>query len=489
MSQPAPISTGVAVAAATAGGLCLGASLPPIGWWPLSLAGWALIDLILANATGWARFWRMSLASLMWIGTSILWMWDLIGPAYIVVTVAYATWYGAAAVAATGRWQRRFALPAAVVLTEFVRWSWPFGGVPLANVALSQIDAPWAPMLRVVGPFGLVAAAVIMGQLGAQLIEWRSVGLRIWALAPAGLVAALAVGGTLHPRATVIEEIDVALVQGGGPQNTRATASETPIVLGRHLEASKSIVGPVDLVVWPENVVNPAVGLSYAEAESRVGALAAELNAPVSAGWFHRTDDGTANVNYQAITLPDGSRGDRYDKVRVVPFGEYVPLRSFIESGPLAPMAADAPLRDVVPGDEPAVLDTPVGLVGTLISWEGFFDTRARSAVNAGAVLLTNPTNGSSYWLDQVHTQQVASNRMWALAYDRWNLQVGPTGLSAVIDPDGRVEQRTDLRERAVLQATVELREGRTVASRVGPWPMLVAAGLSLLGVWVLKPR
>ncbi|MFV0525210.1 MAG: nitrilase-related carbon-nitrogen hydrolase, partial [Acidimicrobiales bacterium] len=91
-----------------------------------------------------------------------------------------------------------------------------------------------------------------------------------------------------------------------------------------------------------------------------------------------------------------------------------------------------------------------------------------------GAELLINPSNAASYWLTQVQTQQVASNRLRAIENDRWTLQLTPTGLSAVIDPDGRVEQRTDVGEQAVLVDTVEMRSGETIATRLGPWPLAV---------------
>jgi apolipoprotein N-acyltransferase len=108
------------------------------------------------------------------------------------------------------------------------------------------------------------------------------------------------------------------------------------------------------------------------------------------------------------------------------------------------------------------------------ISWEGFFEHRARHAVREGAELLINPTNGASYWLTQVQSQQVASNRLRALENDRWVLQVAPTGYSAIVDPNGRVVERTGISERAVLVDTVEMRRGRTLASRVGWWPVVV---------------
>jgi apolipoprotein N-acyltransferase len=462
-------------------GLCLAASVPPWGWWPLAFAGIALLDRLIADRPWPSRFRRTGLAAAFWLYPATLWMLDLTAPGYLVAGAFYAAFFGLAAAATPPGPARRLVLPGALALAEAARWSWPFGGVPLAHLALGQVDTPLALSARVAGPLLVVVLVVVAGQAlsAATTREWRP--------ALAGLVAVvLFVGaGALHPRATVVDEVDVALVQGGGPQRTRASSDQEPVVLARHLEASSTIApGSVDLVIWPENVVNPGRFLERADAFDRLTELAARLEAPVLAGWFLPVSD-TETVNYQSIITPDGDETDRYDKVRIVPFGEYVPLRGFITR-----LAPDAPLprRDLRVGSEEPVLDTPVGPVGVSISWEGFFEHRARRAVRGGAELLTNPTNGSSYWLTQVQTQQVASNQLRALETDRWVLQVAPTGLSAVVDPGGNVVQRTGIGERAVLVDTVEMRRGSTLASRVGWWPVVlygigavaVAGGLRL---------
>jgi apolipoprotein N-acyltransferase len=143
----------------------------------------------------------------------------------------------------------------------------------------------------------------------------------------------------------------------------------------------------------------------------------------------------------------------------------------------------------VRPGTEPAVLDTPFGRVGVSISWEIFFDHRSRDAIGNGGQILLNPTNGASYWLTIVQTQQVASSRLRALETGRYVLQAAPTGFSAVIAPDGTVRQRTRISEQKVLYDTVELRDGLTIATRVGAWPMLVIALLCLVGAQLLARR
>jgi len=138
--------------------------------------------------------------------------------------------------------------------------------------------------------------------------------------------------------------------------------------------------------------------------------------------------------------------------------------------------SGDLPSRDLLPGAGPAVLDTSVGRLGVSISWEVFFEHRTRDAARDGAQVLLNPTNGASYWLTIVQSQQIASSRLRALETGRWLLQAAPTGFSAVIDAQGRVLERSGVSEQAVLHATVELREGDTWATRFGPWPLLAMA-------------
>jgi len=297
-----------------------------------------------------------------------------------------------------------------------------------------------------------------------------------WAGALAGVFVLTAVLAPLGPDGEAIGTIDVALVQGGGPQRTRAADTDERDVFERHLEASELIEGPVDLVLWPENVINVEDPVTENREGGELSELARSLDAPLVVGAVEGDGDGFHNA--ALLIEADGSFTDRFEKVRRVPFGEFVPLRGLLE-----PFAGDAlPARDAVPGDGPAVLDTPVGPMGVVISWEVFFAPRARDAISNGGEVLLNPTNGSSYWLTIVQSQQIASSRLRALETGRWVLQASPTGFSAVVDPVGNVLQRTGVSERKVLQATVERRSGQTIATRVGDWPMFIVA-LALVAV------
>jgi len=207
------------------------------------------------------------------------------------------------------------------------------------------------------------------------------------------------------------------------------------------------------------------------EAVADTAAIARSQNAVLIPGWFHSAGEVSPGntVNYSTAITPEGETVSRYDKVRIVPFGEFVPLRGLIER-----FSSDVPNRDVLQGTGPAVLESPAATLGISISWEIFFENRGRAAILDGGEILVNPTNGSSYWLTILQSQQVASSQLRAQETGRWVLQAAPTGFSAIVNPDGTVLDRTGVSEQRVMYATIERREGLTLTTRFGPAPWLI---------------
>ena len=468
-------------------GLLVAAGLPPWGWWPLTLVGLALWYHLIDVDSGRTRFVRSLGVGAFWAFPSTLWMFNLtpagwpVAAGLFTLLVAGAGW-----LTPSGGPRRPVLFAAAVTLAELVRWHVPFGGVPIATLAMAAVATPWAIGARFLGsPFLVFATAFIAaGSRDAWMqrrLPWSPIG---------ALCATVALGYLGGLSVDTIRTIDVVAVQGGGPQNTRADTCENRRVFERHVTATELIDADqnVDLILWPEDVVHPVDDairtpnrcdqplLRRDEALAELQRLAIEKDAVIISGWFEPSADGSANENYSLVIEPDGDIGDRYDKVRLVPFGEFVPLRSFLEN-----FSDELPGRDVRSGTEPAVLDTDFGRLGVSISWEIFFDYRARDAMNNGGRLLLNPTNGSSYWLTIVQGQQIASSRLRAIETDRWVVQAAPTGFSAIVGNDGTVHQRTGVSEQAILRQAVPLRTGRTLATIVGPWPMLLLS-LALVG-------
>jgi apolipoprotein N-acyltransferase len=471
---------------ALVGGLCLAASVPPWGWWPLAFVGVAIWDRLLAGAPSTSRFLRSWLLAIAWFAPSMLWMYDLTAPGYPVAVVVFGAYVGVAGILVPGRsdrsWVRWLAVPAAFTLAEAARWTFPFGGVPLATTAMSQAAAPLGQVARVLCAIGVVFFVGVGGV--ALSAAWE----RNWRWAGGAVVACVLAWsiGVMAPSGHDVRPIEVAVVQGGGPQRTRAQNTDPRQVFLRHVEATKLVVPPVDLVVWPENVVDVEGPIGTNREGRELEQLAAGLDTTLVAGVTEGVDASTF-VNASVVYLPDGTEGERYEKVRRVPFGEYVPLRGLIES--IAGEGAGLPQRDARAGTGPAVVHTPVGTLGVSISWEIFFTNRGRDASVHGSQILLNPTNGSSYWLTQVQTQQVASSRLRAIESGRWVLQAAPTGFSAIVDPQGRVLARTSLSEQAVLQEVVALRDGDTIATVIGQLPVIMLSGLLVGGAWWLDWR
>lgn len=484
-------------------GLSICLAIPPFGWWPLAFVGVFLWDRLLDDQRWQRRFRRSWLIAAAWLFPSMLWMFDLTQPGYFIACATYAAFFGAATILVPRRSPARWvALPGAIVLGELLRWSWPFEGVPLATLAMSQAAAPLAQTARI-GNAILVAGLVAVGGVALSALHER----RFRAAAIAGaVVVGCYLAALVAPSGHDTQPLRVAVVQGGGRQRTGIGSDDPNGVFTRHLQASSLIEGPVDLVVWPENVVEVDGKIPGTSQDRQLSALAEKLGAPLIAG-VTEGEDAERFRNAAIVYLPDGTRGERFDKVTRVPFGEWVPFRPLIEK---VAGRSGIPSRDAVPGTTPAVVRTPAGTLGVAISWEIFFTDRGADAARHGAEVLVNPTNGSSYWLNEVQTQQVASARLRAIETGRWDLQAAPTGFSTIVAPDGTVidcdvttapgvtEHRRCVSDnaeehkvsaQAVLQATISRREGNTIAVLVGVWPTLALALLGIGLAWYLDRR
>jgi apolipoprotein N-acyltransferase len=481
-------------------------SMPPWGWWPLAFVGIALFDVVVRREPSRRR--RALLGFVFgagWMYPAMAWMWFLTVPGYLVACAAFAGYHAAAAAAApTGRWGV-VGRPAAHTLAEIVRFAFPFGGVPLASIGISQADGPLLGVARI---GGVISITWLVWQVGAALAApalVRAVRTRAVPAEPIGpATGALAVGVVIVLASIVAPEgrdldrepLDVAAVQGGGEQGTRALDVPSSLVTGRHLEATRAIDPDrdLDVVVWPENAIDvdglPFVGSPEYDAVldevDRLGvpfSVGVTIDSEYSA---YPADD--SFVNAQLSIVPGGDVIGWYEKVRIVPFGEYVPMRGLLEAlgAPLENVAADA-----TSGRDPAVLPIPRDdgrvTLGVMISWEVFFGDRGRAGDDA--MVLINPTNGASYTWTILQTQQIAASRLRAVETGRWVVQVAPTGFSAFVGPDGSVLDRTAVGERAVIRRAIPLRTGTTVYSALGDWPWRLAVVAVLALAWAAAVR
>jgi apolipoprotein N-acyltransferase len=471
-------------------GLLLTASLPPFGWWPLALVGAGVLARSLAVPLGWRG--RLAVgggAGLGLYGPALWWVTEFHAVGWVVIVLLEGAILALALLAvgpAPGRGaataRLAVALPAGLVLAEAVRGRWPFGGLPLGGIDLGQAGGPLLPVARLGGHL------MVVGAVGLAGVGLAAVASRRWVPAAActGLVVALVMAGRVATSGSDQGGLRVAAVQGGGPRGTRAVDTDPSVVLEAHLAASDRLAtgAPVDLVVWPEDVVDVDRPLPGSPEEAAVAAVARRLGVPLIAGVVEDVAGELRFRNAAVVFAADGRVVDRYDKVHRVPFGEYIPYRSLIER------VADTSVvpRDAVAGQGAGVVDTPVGRLAVAISFEVFFADRASSGVAAGGRLLLVPTNASSYSTSQVPTQELAAARLRAVETGRWLVQAAPTGYTAFVDEDGRVRVQGPLGDRVVLRSEVRLRTGRTLAVRLGDLPIALGA-VVLLALTHLRTR
>ena len=170
-------------------------------------------------------------------------MWQLTPPGYLVAGAVHGLFHAAAAfVAPAGRWGT-IGRPLAHTLAEALRFSWPFGGVPLASVAIAEAAGPFAGTVRV---GGAIALTWVVWQIGVALgdLVRRAAGaaVDVRLVAAGGLTAvAVALVSIVAPRGHGTGVVlDIAAVQGGGEQGTRADEVPSEVVTQRHLDATAS---------------------------------------------------------------------------------------------------------------------------------------------------------------------------------------------------------------------------------------------------------
>jgi apolipoprotein N-acyltransferase len=473
------------VGLATLCGLAIALSLPPFGWWPLGpmgMAGWAYL-LATEKIAGRIRS-RAAVGAAAGFGQYAVGLWwatefQAVGYVALVILGLAFSALASAAVPARRPWAALVCLPPALVLADWVRSNYPFGGLPIGAMSLGQAGGPLAPSVRLGGSLLLTGITALAGAgLAAAIAANRPAALARAAVA-LGLVVGIVVAARLSPDGAgpgPHPSLRFAAVQGGGQRGLRAIETGDEGVIQRQLDASATLRSPLDVVLWPEDVIHVVQPVDQTPEGKAIAALAVRLHATVVAGVV--TDVSLGRFINQAVAWgPDGQIVAAFNKVHRVPFGEYIPGRSVIRH------LADLSLvpADAIAGHGPGLLLTPAGPLGVVISYEVFYDDRARSGIHAGGQVLLVPTNAASYATSQVPTQEVAATRLRALETGRDTVQASPTGYSAFVDHNGRVRSRTALGRRQVLTATVEVRTGQTLYVRFGDHPVLLLAAAALL--------
>ncbi|MFJ9454443.1 apolipoprotein N-acyltransferase [Kitasatospora sp. NPDC101447] len=482
-------------------GLLLALAFPPYDLWPLSLLGVAALSLLTRGRTFRQGLWTGFAFGLPFFLMLLSWLrvvgWDATVGLSVVEALFLALLGGALAV--TSRLPGWPLWAACLWITqEWARDRLPLGGFPWGRLAFANTATPYTP-LAALGGAPLVTFAVA---LSGALLAWAALRLRgprraprAAALAALGAVAALLAGYVVPVPTAAADTVKVAIVQGNVPNPGMDFLGRPMMVLNNHASATERLAADIaagnvqrpDVVIWPENSsdLDP---FSDPLAYERIDEAVKAIGVPTLVGTLVDGPDAQHVQNEGIVWDPRSGPGASYTKQHPVPFGEYVPFRAQLMK---VITRLQRVARDFYPGDHNGVMQLGPARIGDVICFEVAYDEIVRDTVDSGARVLVVQTNNATYAKTGQPEQQLAMSRLRAVEHGRAVLIAATSGISAVISPDGTVEQRTQELTPAELSATVPLRDGTTVADRVGAAPewTLAIGGLLACGAAVLVGR
>ena len=337
------------------------------------------------------------------------------------------------------------------VAFEWLR-SFFFIGFPWVSLGYSQYRRlDLIQFAEVTGVYGVSALLVFVNAALFEAVAAAAAGRRrIGALLAAlSLVAALASAGAWRRAGLkalpTAHRLRVAVIQGNVEQDRKWEPAYQEETVARYEGLTRRAASAgVDLVVWPETAL-PFYFQEEPRQARRLLALGRETGTFLLFGSpaFRESRDAIALFNRAYLTSPAGEVVGHYDKIRLAPFGEYVPFQSvlfFVDK-------LVEGIGDFEAGSRHTVFTTPRGRFGVLICYEDVFPDLTRRFVGEGADFLVNITNDAWFGRTSAPYQHLAMAAFRAVENRVPLVRSANTGVSAFIDIDGRIRSRTRLFE------------------------------------------
>jgi apolipoprotein N-acyltransferase len=436
-------------------GLVLSGAFEPIGkWWLAPIA-------LLVHMYAIERTDRRVLSAFVFAFTfnSVLLHWTstYVGSTpWIILSFGLSLLY--LPLALVGRWGIA-AYPLIFVILEEIRNRFPFGGFGWARVAYSQADSPYAAIASRGGAISLSAITLLVASFSYFVVNKK---VKLVFLIP--FIALL-----IPNNITSINQTSVLMVQGNVPELGLDFNARAKQVFNNHLDETKKALAKnqkVDFIVWPENAVDvdPYTNKDvYDQIET--------FDKPLIIGAIVEKGDKLLNTSI----LWGEKTQEIYVKQHLTPFGEYIPLRSLAKK--ISPLVNQ--VDDFSPGNQQKIFTIGQARVAPVICFELIDDEILAQAAKSSNLLVVQ-TNSATFGTSAESAQQLSITRIRAIEHSRNVVSVSTTGISAVIDFNGKIMNQTSMGTAEHVFADVGLINQSSPRDRYGDW-----AGIFTL-VWLL---
>jgi len=370
-------------------------------------------------------------------------------------------------------------LAVAVSLMEGAR-GYVLTGFPWAGVAQVWVDTPVAQLLSLFGPYGLGALTLLATlPLGAALTQRGGFAIPLTLTLGA---ACMALGYAVSRPAVTETDHIVRLIQPNAPQHQKWDPDYAPLFFARQLEFTAAQPRP-DLIIWPETSVPAWLG----SAQPYLDAIAdAAQGTPVFLGI--QRGDGPRIYNSMIYLNEDGQQQGLYDKHHLAPFGEYVPFGELMARFGIYGMAATTG-NGFSSGSGAVLMDAgELGSALPLICYEAVFTQDVLSAPDRADFLL-QITNDAWFGTRSGPYQHLAQARMRAIEMGLPMMRSANTGVSAMIDPLGRITNSLPLGQAGYVDANLPAPLPPTIYVRIGDNPVFLALLALFAALWMVARR
>lgn len=352
------------------------------------------------------------------------------------------------------------------VLGEVLR-TYLFTGFPWLLMGSGYVDSPLAAWAPIGGVYLLSLLVALSGTFAAELLrrQW-------WALAPLAAIWLVPLALPQQWTTPVSEPTRVALLQGNLPQLLKWTPEGQRTAANTYSELTREVADEVDLIIWPETA------LPMMEAQARPVLERVQSNLPPDVALLTGIVQRDEQERYFNSVIGVGNVEGSYQKEHLVPFGEYLPLESVLRG---AIDFFDLPMSTFTKGEHEQPPMQAAGInIGNAICYEIIYPQLvARRAQDSGVIMTVS--NDTWFGASIGPHQHLQMARLRALENGRYVIRATSNGITAIIDPNGRLAERAPQFETTLLTGEFYAMEGLTPFTRTGSWPAWLLAGLMLL--------